>query len=109
MSDWGATGVIRILVTMTAMVLFVAVPSTLLDAADSQKPGAYVSAFGGFTFPTNDSGVDVEQSLDEDYYFHAPTDDTGSLTGVAAGYRFNDNIRLEAEVSRRSNSTPHDA
>ena len=69
---------------MAATVLVAAVPSTVLDAADSKESGVYVRAFGGMTFPTSDSGVDVDHfiaDLEQHYYFHAPSDNTGSLTG----------------------------
>ena len=100
----------RFLSTIVVMVFFAAAPSSVLDAADAKKSGAYVSVFGGLAFPSSSSDVDLDQEIGGQIYydFTAPIDDTGSLVGASAGYRFK-NFRIEAELARRSNTTSHGA
>jgi opacity protein-like surface antigen len=87
-----------LLIVLTSLILY-SIPST--GAADTLRPGPYVSVFVGASI-SNDTSVSSY-----DYYYNAPFSDNvsfdpGVYSGFTGGYDFG-YLRMEGELSYRYN------
>lgn len=71
---------------MLMLLAFIVTAGTELIGSECCVQGIYVGGFGGFNFLQN------------------PNDNTGITGGLSIGYKFENNIRIEAEAACRYNS-----